>query len=129
MTISNTFLRVGTLSLICGVALGMWMGANEEFTLRPVHAHINLIGWTSMMLFGFFYRLFPDATSGWLAKAHLGLSVLGFIAMMVGLTAMLLGSTGLLPVLLGGEVLTGVSILMFAFILMRATGGRTTVAA
>lgn len=129
MTISNTFLRVGTLSLICGVALGMWMGANEEFTLRPVHAHINLIGWTSMMIFGFFYRLFPDAASGLMPKAHLGLSIIGFIAMMSGLTAMLLGNVSLLPLLLGGEVLTALSILLFAFILLRSTGGRTTVSA
>lgn len=127
MTIANTFLRFGVLSLIVGVVLGMWMGANEEFTLRPVHAHINLIGWASMMIFGFFYRLFPDAASGWLPKAQLGLSIIGFIAMMSGLAAMLMGNTSLLPALMAGELMTALSILIFAFILFRSTGGRTTV--
>jgi hypothetical protein len=129
MTIANTFLRFGVLSLIVGVGLGIWMGANEEFTLRPVHAHINLIGWASMMIFGFFYRLHPDAASGWLPKAQLGLSIIGFIAMMSGLAAMLLGNTSLLPALLAGEIMTALSILIFAFLLFRSTGGRTTVSA
>ena len=127
MTISNTFLRVGILSLICGVSLGMWMGANEQFTLRSVHAHINLIGWASMMIFGFFYRLFPDAATGWLPKGHLGLSILGFICMVSGLAGMLLGNPQMIPLLLAGEIMTTLSILIFAFILFRATGGRTTV--
>ena len=129
MTIANTFLRFGVLSLIVGVGLGIWMGGNEEFTLRPVHAHINLIGWASMMIFGFFYSLFPDAASGWLPKAQLGLSIIGFIAMMSGLAAMLLGNMALLPALMAGEIMTALSILIFAFLLFRATGGRTTVGA
>lgn len=59
MSVSNTFLRFGVLALLVGVGLGMWMGANENFTLRPIHAHINLIGWASMMLYGLVYRAFP----------------------------------------------------------------------
>ena len=54
MNISNTFMRLGVLTLIGGMALGMWMGANQNFTLRPVHAHVNLLGFVAMMLFGLF---------------------------------------------------------------------------
>lgn len=122
MFVSNTFLRFGVLALICGVALGVWMGHQEDFTLRSVHAHINLIGWASMMIFGFFYRLFPDAGSTRIAKAHLGLSILGFCLMIPGLTLLMLGNPVLLPALLGGEVLLAIAILMFAVILFRETG-------
>lgn len=127
--LSSTFLRLGVLSLVVGVSLGIWMGANENFTLRPVHAHINLIGWTSMMLLGLFYRQMPAAATGWLPKIQLVLFVLGFISMMTGLTGLLLGNTALLPALLAGEVLTGLGILLFAVILFRATSGRTIAAA
>lgn len=123
MGVSNAFLRLGVLALIAGVGLGMWMGANEDFTLRPIHAHINLVGWASMMLMGFFYRLLPQA-AGRLAWTQLGVFTLGFILMMTGLSAMLLGNEALLPLLLAGELLTGLGILMFAVILFRATGGR-----
>lgn len=125
MGVSNAFLRLGVLALIVGVSLGMWMGANEDFTLRPIHAHINLIGWASMMLMGFFYRLLPQA-AGRLAWVQLGVFTLGFILMMTGLSALLLGNETLLPVLLAGELLTGLGILLFAVILFRATGGRET---
>ena len=129
MAIANTFLRFGVFALICGVSLGIWMGHNEDFTLRSVHAHINLIGWASMMIFGFFYRLFPDAAVGWAPKAHLILSILGVLLMIPGLTMLMLGNPVLLPALLGGQVLLAIAILIFTFILFRATGGRTTVTA
>lgn len=123
MTVSNAFLRLGVLALIVGVSLGMWMGANEDFTLRPIHAHINLVGWASMMIMGFFYRLLPHA-AGRLAWVQLSLFTLGFILMMTGLSGMLLGNEALLPLLMAGELMTGAGILLFAVILFRATGGR-----
>jgi len=122
--LSSLFLRLGIVFLIVGVSLGMWMGANQNFTLRPVHAHINLIGWTSMMLFGLAYRVLPGAAQGKLPWIQFGLAVVGFVLMMSGLTVMLLGSQVLLPAMLAGEVMVALSILMFAFILFRATGGK-----
>lgn len=122
MTISNTFLRFGVLALICGICLGIYMGHSEVFTLRSVHAHINLIGWASMMIFGFFYRLFPDAQSGALPKAHLWLSILGFLLMIPGLALLLLGNPVLLPALLAGQGLFAISVLLFTVILFKATG-------
>ena len=123
MGVSNAFLRLGVLALIVGVSLGMWMGANEDFTLRPIHAHINLVGWASMMIMGFFYRLLPQA-AGRLAWVQLGVFTVGFILMMTGLSGLLLNNTALLPLLMAGELLTGLGILLFAVILFRATGGR-----
>ena len=122
--VSNNFLRLGVLALICGVGLGMWMGANEDFTLKPVHAHINLIGFASMMLYGLFYRAFPDAARGWAPVTHFFLNVIGFVTMMTGLTALLLNNQALLPALLAGEIMTFASILLFAVILFRATDGK-----
>lgn len=119
---SSNFLRFGVLFLICGVGLGTWMGANEDFTLRPVHAHLNLVGWASMMLYGLFYRSFPDAARGWMPVAHFFLSVIGLILMMTGLTGVLTNNPALLPALMAGEIMTLVSILLFAVILFIATG-------
>ncbi len=121
-SLSNNFMRFGVLALICGVSLGVWMGANENFTLRPIHAHINLIGWATMMIYGLFYRAFPDAARGWAPVTQFFLGVIGFILMMAGLTMMLLGNPVLMPALIAGELMTLVSILLFAVILFRATG-------
>lgn len=121
-SVSNNFLRFGVLFLICGVALGTWMGANEDFTLKPIHAHLNLVGWASMMIYGLFYRAFPDAARGWMPVAQFFLSVIGLILMMTGLTGMLLNNPALLPALMAGEIMTLASILLFAIVLFIATG-------
>ncbi|MBU4039845.1 MAG: hypothetical protein KKG27_08810, partial [Alphaproteobacteria bacterium] len=97
MFVSNNFLRLGALSALVGMTLGVWMGANQDFVLRPVHAHINLLGFASMMLFGLFYRAFPAAGRGWLPMAHFVLSVIGFLILMPSLTLMLLQRPLFLP--------------------------------
>ena len=62
--ISNWFFRLAIAYLISGVTLGIIMGASGDHSLFPLHAHLNLLGWVTMMLFAFFYRTFPAAAAG-----------------------------------------------------------------
>lgn len=128
MTISNIFFRAAVLALIVGISLGVWMGHEQNFTLKSLHAHINLLGWVSMFLFGAFYRLFPEAARGWPAKVHVALFIPGFVLMVSGLAGLMLQKMALLPALLAGEALAFLAVLVFAFILFRATGRRATTA-
>jgi hypothetical protein len=121
MSVSNNFLRLGVLAALVGMSLGVWMGANENFTLRPVHAHINLLGFASMMLFGLFYRSFPAAARGWLPMAHFALAVIGFLIMAPSLTLMLLGNASALPFLATSEIMLVLSMLLFVVIVFMAT--------
>ncbi|MDI1327256.1 MAG: hypothetical protein PSV23_10715 [Brevundimonas sp.] len=121
MSVSNNFLRLGVLSALVGMSLGVWMGANQDFVLRPVHAHINLIGFASMMLFGLFYRSFPAAAQGWLPKVHFVLSVLGFLILMPCLSLMLLGRPVFMPAMIASEIMLVTSMLLFVIIVFMAT--------
>ena len=121
MSVANNFLRLGVLSALVGMSLGVWMGANEDFVLRPVHAHINLLGFASMMLFGLFYRAFPAAGRGWLPMAHFGLSVLGFLILMPSLALMLLQKPFVLPLMVASEFMLVGSMLLFVIIVFMAT--------
>ena len=121
MSVSRNFLRLGVLSALIGMTLGVWMGANEDFVLRPVHAHINLLGFASMMLFGLFYRAFPAAGRGWLPMAHFGLSVLGFLILMPSLALMLLEKPFVLPLMIASEIMLVGSMLLFVIIVFMAT--------
>lgn len=126
MSMSNAFLRLGVVFALIGVGLGYWMGASQQFTASPVHAHINLLGWVSMFLYGLFYRTFPAAASGWLAKAHLGLSVLGLLIFMPALAIKLLHVDSVLglaePGLIAGPTLVLLGMVCFAAIVFGATG-------
>ena len=121
MFVSNNFLRLGVLSALVGMALGVWMGANQDFVLRPVHAHINLLGFASMMLFGLFYRAFPAAGRGWLPMSHFVLSVLGFLILMPSLTLMLLQRPLFLPGMIASEIMLVASMAVFVIIVFKAT--------
>lgn len=129
---SNTFLRLAVLFALVGVSLGYWMGMTQQFGLSPVHAHINLLGWASMFLYGLFYRLFPQAGEGVLPKIHLGLAATGLPVMMFGLTIKLAPIPSLLaaelPLLIGGPTLILLGMFVFAFIVFKATGGKAAAA-
>ena len=118
MFVSNNFLRLGVLSALVGMSLGVWMGANQDFALRPVHAHVNLLGFASMMLFGLFYRAVPAAGRGWLPLAHFGLSVVGFLILMPSLT---LQRPIFMPAMIASEVMLVGSMLLFVIIVFKAT--------
>lgn len=128
MFVSNTFMRLGVIAALIGMGLGVWMGAHQDFALRPVHAHINLLGFVIWMIYGLFYRLLPQASAGRLPMVHLVLAVVGLLLMGPGLAMVILGHEEVLPALVAGEFTSLASMLLFAFIVFRATG-RTTAAA
>ena len=44
-----------------GMLAGIAMGIEQNFTLAPAHAHLNLVGGVLLFLFGLYYRLIPAA--------------------------------------------------------------------
>lgn len=108
------WLKLAVLYLCLGVGLGIAMGASENFTLRPVHAHVNLLGWTTLALAGLIYSVFPQAGVSRLAKLHFWLLNLALPVMMGALTILMLGNRGIVPVLAVSEIVAAISILLFA---------------
>src|SRR6516164_5004150 len=45
--------------LVAGLIWGLVMGISQDFSTMPAHAHLNLLGWVSLFLFGIYYRLHP----------------------------------------------------------------------
>lgn len=54
------FLSTAAACLLAGVGLGIAMGITHDFSLSPVHAHLNLLGWTSLALIGLTLRAYPE---------------------------------------------------------------------
>lgn len=130
--LSNRFLRLAVAFALIGMALGYWMGASRDFTASPVHAHINLLGWVSMALYGLFYRVQPQAARGWLPQAHFWIALVGLVIFMPALAAELVGGPAWLSFaqigLIVGPTLTLLSMILFAVIVFRATGPRAATA-
>jgi hypothetical protein len=109
------WLKLAVLYLMLGVGLGIAMGASENFTLRPVHAHVNLLGWTTLALAGLIYSVFPQAGGSKLAKVHFWLINLAMPVMLGALAYLLVtGDKAAVPLLAGSEVVAAVAIIAFA---------------
>ncbi len=108
-----------SIASVCGVSLGMFMGIAHDFTLVPVHAHINLIGWVSMFVFGAYYRLHPHL-AGRLAKLQIALVSIGLVASFgtLGIT-LTSGDDTLLPVIIAGSVMVLTGFAIFCGIVCR----------
>lgn len=105
------FLLLATVLLVCGAGLGIRMGGSEDFTLTPVHAHLNLAGWASLALFGLTYRAYPDMAERRLALVHFIVSGTGAVLLPIGIGLAVLKSQPGLAIL--GALLWLLGVLLF----------------
>jgi hypothetical protein len=70
---------------VVGIALGLYMGSVGDFALAHVHAHINLLGWVTLALYGLYHRGVPRGRS-LAARAQMLLALVGTPVFIAGLT-------------------------------------------
>ena len=83
--VDRWFILIGLLYASFGFAFGIWVGINERFDQAHLHAHINLVGWASMTLFGLIYRAYPALAESRLAAVHFILYAIGAVVFLVGI--------------------------------------------
>ena len=120
MSVASLFFRTAILIGIGGVVLGIFMGINQDFRLAHMHAHLNLLGWVSLFLFGGFYHVVPSAAAGALAKVHYFLQVIGLAIFMTGLIGIALDwQMDMVPFAAGGSLLVLAGFVTFGWIVFR----------
>lgn len=120
---SRYFLMMAVLYLVLGMAVGIFMSANQDFTLRPLHTHINLLGWVSMTLFGLSYALIPKLCDGLLATLHFWLYSVGVFFLLIALFLWLSGNAWVEIFLKLLSVITITSGVMYAYNVIRNVRG------
>jgi len=96
------------------MSIGMWMGGTEDFRIAPAHAHLNLLGWVTMSLYGAFYALTAKTMNSALAWTNYAFSTVGVIFFVPSLAYLLVtGSKLLVAPMIAGQVLTVLSLLVF----------------
>jgi len=114
MSLSIRFLLIGAIYGLIAMSLGIVMGAQENFTLAPVHAHLNLLGWVALTIYGVVYKIYPVMGKSRLATTQFYAVNAAVLLLIPALAAFLLGHREVLPVLIAGELLTFVSLILFA---------------
>lgn len=101
------------------VGLEITFMPNHLGALMPMHAHLMLLGWITMMIYGVGYHILPRFSasplySDKLANAQFYLSHIGLIGMAVSFVLRNYMDIGAV-MLIVFSVITAISILLFAF--------------
>jgi hypothetical protein len=68
--LSRLWILTGLAFLLVGMGLGLKMSMTQNFALHGLHAHLNLLGFVLMTLFGLCYRNWPKLQEGVLGTVH-----------------------------------------------------------
>ena len=86
----KTFIRASLLWFAAGTILGLAMAMHPLWTIyRPAHAHMNVVGFLTMLVFGVGYQLLPRLFGHPLHSTRLG--VLHVYLANVGLALLVVG--------------------------------------
>jgi hypothetical protein len=118
--ISAAFFAIGVLCVLAGMVFGMWMGAHGDFTAAPAHAHLNLVGWVTMALYGTFYALAQDYSRK-LAWTQFTISTIGILVMIPSLFLLLLNGNDpkFEPGVTAGSMIVFLGMILFAVAVFR----------
>jgi len=122
--IDRLFVLTGLVFLLIGMGLGLRMSMTQNFALHGLHAHLNLLGFVVMTLFGLCYRHWPKMQEGPLATTHYLLHTVT-VALSLALLYFLLSDMELAPKI--GPVMdmllvgTYAGVLLFAYLFFTRT--------
>lgn len=118
LTISAFCFIFAGLSALVGMIAGIVMGILQDFTIAPAHAHLNLLGWVTMALYGLYHRSF-GRTTGWLGWTQVLTGATG-AAMIGGGLALYLqsGDHVYFPLVIVGSLLAFLGMVLFLGIVL-----------
>jgi cbb3-type cytochrome oxidase subunit 1 len=121
----KAFIRASLLWFGGGIVLGVAIAAHPPWLVyRPAHAHMNVVGFLTMLVFGVGYQLLPrlfghPLHSRRLAIAHLFLANLGLAGLVLGFLLQPQGGRGVRWVTVTGGILFAAGALLWVFNLWR----------
>lgn len=121
---SRTWFCVAVAYFVCAVTLGIVMGASGDHALIPVHAHLNLLGWVTMTLFGLIGMAYPAISEGRLAAVQFWLYNVSLPVMLGALSARLKGMAAIEPLVGLSSMAVGLSVLLFAWLVLTRLAGQ-----
>lgn len=119
--LANRFVRLSVVYALLGMALGIYMASSGNHDEAPTHAHLNLLGFVAMMLYGLFYKLHPAATLSRLAAAHFWVSNLGTVGIVIGIGLIYGGVPAAEPIAAVSSLIAIAGMAIFAVVVFRST--------
>lgn len=119
MKASTLCFRAAVVLVVIGMLWGLQMAISGDHSAHPAHAHLNLLGWVCLFLFGIYYRLHPALETRGFARIQVWLWIVGTVIQAIGVGLVHTGSPQAEPAAAGGSILVLVAMLMFAWLVYR----------
>jgi cbb3-type cytochrome oxidase subunit 1 len=107
------------------MAWGIEMAISQDHSAMPAHAHLNLLGWVSLFLFGIFYHLHPEIDRSRIALVQASVWIVGTVILVIGVGLVHTGHESGDPIAAVGSLIVLLGMLMFGWIVIgRQRGGQ-----
>lgn len=113
---SIRLIRFAAIFGIIGTFIGSHMSGNMDYSLRPIHAHILLVGWLSVFAWGIFYRAYKIKYKK-LVPVHSVLGMAGALGLTLGMWMYNINPFHLNETFVLVFFIAGGSLLLLAFLL------------
>lgn len=119
MKASSVSFPAAVLMVVAGMIWGIVMAISEDHSAMPAHAHLNLLGWVSLFLFGIFYHLHPAIDRSRTAVAQVGIWIVGTIILTIGVGLVHTGHPIGDPIAAVGSLIVFAGMLLFGWLVVR----------
>lgn len=119
MKASSLSFQAAVLFVLVGMAWGIEMAASGDHAAFPAHAHLNLLGWVSLFLFGIFYHLHPALDRSRAAYVQVWIWIAGTIVLATGVGMVHTGHESGDPVAAIGSLIVLGAMALFAWLVFR----------
>lgn len=82
--LDRNFILLGLAWVIVGMIFGSWLGATNHMNFANSHAHLNLLGFVTSVLFGLLHWAYPGLASSRLAKWQFFIYEIGVVLLIIG---------------------------------------------
>lgn len=111
--------RAAVVMGVAGMIWGIVMGISHDHSTFPAHAHLNLLGWVSLFLFGVYYRLHPAIDRDRLASLQVQVWIGATIILAIGVALLQSGTAIGETIAAVGSLIVLAAMLLFGFLVFR----------
>lgn len=84
MKAASVSFQAAVLLAALGMVWGIIMAVSGDHSTMPAHAHLILLGWVSLFLFGIFYHLHPTIDHSRTARVQVCIWIIGTLTVTLG---------------------------------------------
>ena len=123
MKASSLSFQAAVVIVVAGMIWGLQMAISRDHAAPPAHAHLNLLGYVSLFLFGLYYRLHPSLDRSRAALVQVAVWIAGTIVMTIGVGLVHTGREAGDPFAAIGSLVVLADMVMFGWLVYRSERG------